>query len=934
MKKFLKIFFIVIIVLIAVVIATPFIFKGKIMKIAKSEINNTVNAKVDFKDLNVSLFKNFPYLSVGLNDLSVVGKDEFTEDTLIAFQSFVVAVDLVSAIQMKNIKVKAVILDHPRLKAHVLKNGKVNWDIMKTSEEDTTVEEDTTTSTLNPKVMLKKFEIIGANISYLDDSSGMEATLHNFNFALDGDLSKDFSTLNINSHTDALSFIMSGIRYIKNASLDIKAGIDANLKDNIYILKDNEIALNDLALGFDGSVAMPNENDINVNMKFATKNTDFKSILSMVPAVYMKDFKDVQTKGKFQLDGSINGVYNDKTTPSADVNLKVTQAMFKYPDLPKSADNIQVDVNVHYDGVQNDNTTVDVNKFHVELAGNPIDMTMNIKTPMSDMFINGSLKADLDLASVADVIPLDSTTLTGKISTNIDMMGYMSYIDNEEYDKFKADGKLSISGFNFVSPDFPQGIKIQESSFRFSPQFVQVENFRALAGSSDINLSGKLENFIPYMFKDETVKGDFIFTSNKMDLNEFLTESEEGTPETETDTVPLTVYEVPSNIDFKLVSRIDQLLYDKLDIRNAVGTISINNSQVLLDNLKMELLKGSMTLSGAYNTVDIKNPMVDFDIQANNIDIPATFEAFTMLKSYVPIARKTSGNVSLGMQYTSFLDEHMEPVMNSITGKGSLQTNAIGINGSDMFDKIGSALKTDKFDNLALRDLNINFEIKNGKIYVDPFKTKMGNTELTISGEQGIDQTMDYNVNIKMPKSVLGQNVIDQANAQAASLGFDLTQSETIDYDVKVLGTFKDPKVSLNLKNNAKRAVQAIKEEVKKEIKEKTKEVVDQKKEEAQAAVNKEVDKIMKDAEQQADVVRQKARDAADVVRKEANANADRLLNEASNPLAKRAAQPVANKLRQEGENKAQQIIDEADKKADTIMQEAREKANKLKGGE
>ena len=933
MKKFLKIFFIVIIVLLAILIVTPFIFKGKIIKIAKNEINETVNAQVDFNDLNISLFRNFPYLSVALNDLSVVGKDEFENDTLLAFRSFVVAVDLISAIKMENIKVKAIILDHPKIKARELKDGKVNWDIMKASETDTTAKVDTSASTLNPKVMLKKFEIIGADISYIDDSSNMEASLHNFNFTLTGDLSQDFSTLTIISHTDALNFLMSGVRYLKNASLNIKAGIDANLKDNIYILKENEIALNDLSLGFDGSVAMPNDKDINVKMKFATKKTDFKSVLSLVPAVYMKDFQDVQTKGIFQLNGDINGTYNDKVTPSADVSLKVSQAMFKYPDLPKSADNIQVDVDAHYDGIQNDNTTVNVNKFHVEMAGNPVDMTLNIKTPMSDMFINGSLKADLDLASVADVIPLDSTTLTGKISTNIDMMGYMSYIDNEEYDKFKADGYLSISGFDFISADFPQGFKIQESSFRFSPQFVQVENFRALTGSSDINLSGKLENFIPYVFKDETIKGDFVFTSNKVNLNEFMTESEEETPETETDTVPLTVYEVPSNIDFRLLSRIDQILYDKLDIRNAVGTITIKNSQVLLDKLNMELLKGSMTLSGAYNTTDIKNPLVDFDIQANTIDIPATFEAFSMLKSYVPVARKASGNVSLNMKYTSFLDEHMEPVLNSITGKGRLQTNAISINGSDVFDKIGSTLKTDKFDNLSLRDLDIGFEIKNGKIYIDPFKTKVGNTELTVSGEQGIDQKMDYTINISMPKSVLGKSIIDKANSQAASLGFDLSQSETIDYDVKVLGTFSDPKISLNLKNNAKKAIQNIKEEVKKEVKEKVNEVVDQKKEEAKAAVNEEVDKIMKQAQQQADVVRQKARDAADVVRKEANANADKLLKEATNPLAKKAAEPMAKKMRQEGENKAQQMISEADKKADKIMQDAQAKADKLKGG-
>ena len=90
-------------------------------------------------------------------------------------------------------------------------------------------------------------------------------------------------------------------------------------------------------------------------------------------------------------------------------------------------------------------------------------------------------------------------------------------------------------------------------------------------GKSDFKLSGKVENYIPYLFKDETIRGDFIFTSGVLDLNEFMTESAETVTE-ETDTVPLSVVEVPGNIDFKLIARIDKLYYDKLEIDNTIGT--------------------------------------------------------------------------------------------------------------------------------------------------------------------------------------------------------------------------------------------------------------------------------------------------------------------------------------------------------------------------
>src|SRR4030042_5868088 len=364
--------------------------------------------------------------------------------------------------------------------------------------------------------------------------------------------------------------------------------------------------------------------------------------------------------------------------PDAAIKLQVQDAMFSYPGLPKSAENIQIDVEGYYYGVQMDNSTLDVNRFHVDLGGNPVDLTLNIKTPESDMMVNGNLKCNLDLATVKDVIPLDNTTITGKINAAIDMMGYMSYIEKEEYEKFKADGNLTITDFHYSSPDLPKELKIIETSVFFSPKYSEIKSFNAVMGKSDFRLSGRVENYIPYLFKDKTIKGDFIFTSGVLDLNEFLAESEETVPE-ESDTVPLSVVKVPGNIDFKLVSRIDKLYYDKLELDNTVGIIKIKDSRVILENLKTQTLDGSLQLNGEYNTKDIANPAVDLGIQAVNIDIPMAYEALDLLQQFAPIAKKAQGKVSIGFNFSSFLDETMMPRLNSVTGKGNLEASTIGL---------------------------------------------------------------------------------------------------------------------------------------------------------------------------------------------------------------------------------------------------------------
>jgi len=926
MKKFLKILGILIAVLLLMIIVTPIVFRGKIVRIAKEQINKNINAKVDFEKLQLSLIRNFPYVSVSLKSLYVAGLDEFEKDTLLKFNSFNLSTDLISAIKMKNIRIKKIILDKPVVYAHVLPSGKVNWDIVKdTGEEE---EADTTAGELSTKIELKRFEIIDGAVAYADDSSNLSASLKNLDFVLTGDLSQDFSQLNIVASSDLINVVMEGIRYLRDASLKAKINLDADLKNSLYVLKENEVSLNDLLLKFDGSIGLPNDEDIDVNLKYGLANADFKSILSLVPAIYRKDFEGLKTSGKLQLEGFVKGIYNEKVTPSARIRLQVQDAMFSYPGLPKSADNIQVDLDGYYDGVQMDNSILDVNKFHVDLGGNAVDLTLNIKTPESDMMVNGNLKCNLDLATLKDVIPLDSTTLTGKINAAIDMMGYMSYFEKEEYEKFKADGNLTVTDLVYSSPDLPRDLSIIETSISFTPKYAEVKSFNAVMGKSDFELSGRVDNYIPYLFKDETIRGDFIFTSGVLDLNEFMTESAETITE-ETDTVPLSVVEVPGNIDFKLIAKIDKLYYDKLEIDNTIGTVKVKDSRVILENLKMNTLQGSIELNGEYNTKDIQNPAVDFGIKAINIDIPAAYEALDLLQQFAPIARKTQGKVSLGLIYSSFLDKTMMPKLSSVIGKGDLTASTIGLKSSDMFLAVGKLLNTKLFDNMVFNDLRIKFELRNGRVFIDPFETKMGKSVFIIAGDQGIDQTMNYTVNMALPRAELGQaanSAINGLYSKASASGLSITPSETMNINAKVTGIFKDPKINLDLKDNVKQTTQAIKDEVTQAAKEE----LDKRKEEAKAATRAEADKILNEARKQADEIMKKSREVAEIVKNEAASSGEKLVKQATNPIAKKAAEQAAKKLNEEAVEKADQIIKEGDAKADALMKEAQARADKL----
>ncbi|MCD6565375.1 MAG: hypothetical protein J7K53_05485 [Bacteroidales bacterium] len=942
MKKLVKIILksllIILLILVIVIISVPILFKNQLLDKVKEEINKNINAKVEFADFKVGLIKHFPNLCVSLIDLNVTGTDTFSSDTLISFKSFSTAIDLVSIIKKDGINVRSVSLIEPRIHAKVTEDEKVNWDIMKESEEETVEEPDTVVSgTPDFKVNLRKFEIVDAEIIYEDLFSKITASLQDFNFLLSGNMSADFTELKINSSIGDIDFRYGGMRYVRNAVLKMSAEIGADMNNMIFTFKDNSISLNDLGIGFDGKIEMPDDN-IAIDLTFASVDNKFRSLLSMVPAVYLKDFEEIKTSGAITLKGKVNGIYSsaDSTLPDISLEIIVDNAMFSYPDLPKSVENINVRTNIFVDGTDMDKTMVNLDRFHLDIAGNPVDASLKLRTPISDPDISGSFKTNMDLQSIVDIIPMEDVVLKGFVNADLEFGGSMSMYEKEMYEDIKADGTISLKDFEFNSPDLPQKVVISKAGMQFSPEYVELSELSIILGKSDINLNGKVENFIPFVFEDKTIRGTLDLSSANLDINELMPETEEEVENVETDSVALSVIKVPENIDFEFTSKLDHIEFSNLIIDNTSGKIVVRDGKVVLDGLQMDLLQGSMKIDGEYNTTDMTKPGVEFDMDVTGIDIPSAFNAFNTVQKLMPAAEGLKGNISTTLSFNSLLGEDLMPVIETINGYGKLQSESIQVVNSGTLDKISSALKLKKDMSNTFKDLNISFKIIDGRIYVEPFKASLGSIDMVIGGDQGIDQTLNYLVKMTVPRASFGtgaNQVIEGLAAKASAKGLKIDPGEKVNVDVKVTGTVTDPKIALDMKSNSENAIKAVKKQVEEKIVKEVEKKKEEVKEKAKEKVNAEADKILAEAEKRAQQVKDNAAKAAEALKGESELRAKQLEKEAAGKgmLAKAAAKKAAEKIRTEGDKKADRLVKEADDKAEKIMTEAREKVEALK---
>ncbi|HQN15021.1 MAG TPA: AsmA-like C-terminal region-containing protein [Bacteroidales bacterium] len=930
-KKVVKIVFkalgIVVALLIVLAILLPIIFKKQIVEAVKTEINKSVNAKVDFADYHLSLFRNFPDFTLGLDKLTVAGIDVFEGDTLADVDKLRVSVDLFSVIKGDQYEINSIMLDGPRVNLIVRKDGKANWDIMKPAA-DTTAAAPEEPSTF--RLAIDKLTINNGTLTYDDEEANMHAKAISLNHTLKGDLTADFTSLETKTTIDTLTFTYGGISYLKKANVELNAELDADLKNTKFTFKENELRVNNLFLGFDGWVAMPGEN-IDMDIKFNTRKTDFSNILSLIPAVYMKDFDKIETKGSLALDGFAKGTYNEKSIPAFALNLLVENAMFKYPDLPKSVTNINFDVKAENKNGRPDNTVIDVKKLHFEMGKNVADLVLRVTTPVSDPNINGKVKATVNLAEVKDFYPLEEgDELNGKLNADVSLKGKLSSIEKEKYEEFQAKGELSITGMKYKGKDIKQPVLINNLKLLFSPQFIDMPVCDLKIGRSDLNARGRIDNLLSYIFKDELLRGNFESKSRLLDINEFMSEETSPAAENGAGESSLSVIEVPANIDFSLQSSFGRVLYDKMDMNNVNGKIKVANRKLTLENLAMNVLDGTLDVNGYYSTQK-PDPEINLNLDASQLNIPKTFKTFVTVQKLAPIAEKCMGKVSAKINATSLLDKTMTPMYNTLDGYGQLKLNNVEIRGFEPINKIAEALKIDKFRRIGIDNTAIDITIDKGKVYFKPHSFTYEKIKMTFSGWNALDQTIGYDVVLEIPRELFGgaaNGVLNNMVSKANSKGLNIQPGNTIIVAAKIGGTYTKPTITTDIKKNVNDAVDDLKNQVKETVQDKVEEVVGN----VKAEVSAQAQKILDEARKQAQLLRDEAKRAGDKLISEAEKQGQALVDKATNPITKAAARESSKQLVKTAKDKAAQLNQEAETKANKILADAQKEADKLKG--
>lgn len=793
LKKILKISAIVLVVIVATLFAIPYFFKDQIKAKIADAINESVDAKVSFTDADLSLFRNFPNATVGIEKLVIINKAPFEGDTLVSLGQLNLKMSIKELFKGKDepLSIQGISSTNGLINIIFNKDGVGNFDIALKNKDKT--QKDDKSKPLSLKIQGYKIE--NFTFRYIDQGSKIKMVIDSLNHEGTGDFTNSKLDLTTKS-TAKVSLDMDKVNYMKNVKLTLDAVLGIDLEQSKYTFKENKALINQLPLEFDGFIQMVDAGQ-NYDLKFKTPTSSFTNFLGLIPSAYSSGLNGVKTTGDFTVSGFAKGQLTETTVPKFNIEIASNNASFQYPNLPKSVQNIVIDTKIiNETGILND-TYVNLDKLSFRIDQDVFNAKANIKNITVNPFVNAALKGTINLANLSKAYPIKmDKPLTGILKADITTQFDMASVEKSQYQNIKNAGTMSLSGFKYTDEN-NKSMNISTALVEFNPSTINLKKFDATTGKSDLSVNGVLENFYGFMFKKQELRGNFNMSSNQLAVDDFMTA---GAPATkETAAKPAEAIKIPAFLNCTLNAKATTVLYDNLKLKDVSGRLIVKDEKATLENFKTSIFGGTIGLTGTVST-KTKVPTFDMNLGFNQVDIAQTFTQLDMMKKIAPIAGIINGKLNSTVKLNGNLDaKELTPDLSSISGDllGQLLSTTINSKNSTLLNALTSNIKFIDMSKVNLNDIKAALTFENGKVNVKPFDIKYQDIKITVGGTHGFDQTMNYNLKLDVPAKYLG----NEANAFLAKMSpADAAKLQNIPINAVITGNFSNPKISTDMK--------------------------------------------------------------------------------------------------------------------------------------
>ena len=415
MKRAIKIlawtlFGIILTVVAAVGIVVYVVFTPeRLTPIARQAAAQYVACPHEIGEVDLTFFSTFPRFGLRADGLLLINpKAGSQNDTVVEAKHLVATVDVMEFINNKNLHVHEAKLEEAKVHFFIAEDGSTNLTDVFVLPPDTT--EDTTAFVMPFDALLVDGLRIQANaISFVDAKDTIAAALGETDLRV---RVNNWDDMFVSLDARDVCASLKNETYADSLHLRLDAPLAMNLDSMHFAFRRAELAVNEFALVFGGTVDI--QDDIKLDVGLATKDAwQIEPLLALVPKQFTEGLKDLDVDGKIHLDATAKGIYSENAMPLIEAQVQLEEGKGAYKPLPYTLRDLNLKADAALNLNKGGKSNVTIHHLAAKTKESALSAQGKVNDLMGNMLLDLQMKLDANLPDFAYFMP-ESMTVEGK----------------------------------------------------------------------------------------------------------------------------------------------------------------------------------------------------------------------------------------------------------------------------------------------------------------------------------------------------------------------------------------------------------------------------------------------------------------------------------------------------------------------------------------
>ncbi len=779
--------------LVIALVTSVFLFKDKIIAEFIREANKQLNTPVKISKIEVSVFQQFPQMSIVLNDVYIEdshpGQYPLLTASRISFQMNPLEVWR-GVYVIKGLKIFE---SETNLKLN--SKGETNYAIAKKGNGS---------GSGSISFQLQDVELVDTRVRYYDLRLNQDLIFTSAEMQASIESTEDIYHIQANGQLTTEKIQVEGNSFLAGKSFQVESKLVYDDVKKFLTIEPSSLDLKNASFEVTGDYSWEDKNNIHILTK--GKNTDIQTLLSLLPESMSKRFDKYQSKGEVYFNATLKGEISKTKSPGLTVDFGFTDATLFHPGYKSRIEEAKVEGSFASDDFLNARKAVLVLK-NISGRLNDEGFTANfIISNFADPEVILNFKGRVDAQSMLSFYPVETLqNATGSLLVDIAFEGKISLLKNRATaQRVSTLGTVELQDINLEFGKERIPLQNLKGNLQFSNNDLALSNVSGSLGNSDFILNGFFKNIITFLlFENQPIGIETDLKSNFIDLDQIFAISFGNSAAKDDQQY---TFSISRNVNLNFNCNVKSLHYKRFHAQQLKGDLLVKNEMAVSRNFSLKTMGGDLQLSGIVDAKNKKAIDVVTTAKLNGIHIDSVFYVFENFRQDFIMDKHLKGQASADVNLEMTLNQHLKLFQETLIADIGTTIKNGQLNNFEPMKKLSRYLDDEGLSRLRFSDLKNDIHIENKTVYIPQMAVRSNVTDITISGTHAFDQRIDYRVITPLRRK--------KAVDSEASLAIEEDNTGQAKLFLKIVGTTDNYRIAYDTEAVRKKIASDLKKEV------------------------------------------------------------------------------------------------------------------------